>query len=167
MLSLTTFCSGVDQTQGPAEGRQSFPKRLRREDSYFGVHFDFHALLSDKNIGENTTPEMINAIIDLIKPDYIKVDTKGHPGISSYPTKVGNHGGSFVGDPLKVWRKVTEERGVALYGHHSGIWDNRAIQLHPEWSAIDSHGKRNEHAISVFGRYPDKIADTATYGTCR
>ena len=137
--------------------QENRPKRLKRADSYFGVHFDFHAFLSDKNIGQNTTPEMINAIIDLIGPDYIEIDTKGHPGVSSYPTTVGNHGGSVVGDPLKVWREVTAKRGVALYGHHSGVYDDLAIQKHPEWAAVDAQGNRMGSKASVFGPYADAL----------
>jgi hypothetical protein len=157
LLGLSLICSGAAPTEGKSDEEQTLPARLKRKDSYFGVHFDFHALLTDKNIGENTTPAMINAIIDLIHPDYIECDTKGHPGVSSYPTKVGNSGGSFVGDPLRVWREVTAQRGVALYGHHSGIWDNLALQKHPEWAAVDSHGKRSDHATSVFSPYSDKL----------
>ena len=128
-----------------------------RKDSYLGIHFDFHAALTDKNIGENTTPKMINAIIDLIHPDYIEIDTKGHPGVSSYPTKVGNHGGSFVGDPLTVWRDVTAKRGVALYAHYSGGLDSLIVQKHPEWAAIDALGKPDESSMSFFGPYVDKL----------
>jgi hypothetical protein len=157
LLSLSFLCPATVQSQEPAEGQQSAPKRLKRGDSYFGVHFDFHAELTDKNIGQHTTPEMVNTIIDIIHPDYIEVDTKGHPGVSSYPTKVGNHGGSFVGDPLKVWREVTAKRCVALYGHHSGIWDNTAIGKNPQWAAVDPQGKPIVPKASVFGPYVDKL----------
>ena len=157
LLSLAFLWPDVIQSQETTESQQSPPKRLKRKDSYFGVHFDFHAELTDKNIGQNTTPEMVNAIIDIIHPDYIQVDTKGHPGVSSYPTRVGNHGGSFVGDPLKVWRKVTAERGVALYGHHSGIYDKLAIGKNPLWAAVDPQGKPIADKASVFGPYVDKL----------
>ena len=156
-LSLNVICSGPLQSQESGERQQNLPKRLQRKDSYFGVHFDFHAELSDKNIGQNTTPEMIDAIIDIIGPDYIEIDTKGHPGVSSYPTKVGNYGGSFVGDPLKVWREVTAKRGVALYGHHSGVYDSLAIRKHPQWAVVDLQGKPMDAKASVFGPYADKL----------
>ena len=32
-------------------------ERLRRDESFLGIHFDFHAGASDKNIGANTTPK--------------------------------------------------------------------------------------------------------------
>ncbi|MDR1594269.1 MAG: hypothetical protein LBS43_07295 [Prevotellaceae bacterium] len=131
--------------------------RLRRDQSFLGIHFDFHAGADCKEIGKNTTPEMINAIIDMVHPDYIQIDCKGHAGYSSYPTKVGNQAPGFVGDPLRIWREVTAKRGVALYMHYSGVWDNRAIELHPEWAVIDADGTRNGQKTSVFGQYADKL----------
>ncbi|HPA16196.1 MAG TPA: hypothetical protein PLU30_00515 [Verrucomicrobiae bacterium] len=157
LLSLSFLCPEVIRSQEPPKGRQTLPNRLKREDSYLGVHFDFHAELTDKNIGQNTTSEMVNAIIDIIGPDYIEVDTKGHPGVSSYPTRVGNHGGSFVGDPLRVWREVTAKRGVALYGHHSGVFDALATAQNRQWTAVDPQGKPIGSSVSVFGPYPDKL----------
>lgn len=142
----------------PSPDRYAAETREQRDrDRYFGVHFDFHAELSDKNIGRNTTPEMVNKIIDLIQPDFIQVDTKGHPGISSYPTRVGHHGGSFVGDPLRVWREVTAQRGVALYAHHSGLYDRHAMGKHPEWAFVDAQGRTNDIYASLSGPYADRL----------
>ncbi len=66
------------------------PTRLRRAASFLGIHFDFHAGTDCTAIGKNTTREMIEKILDQAHPDYIQIDCKGHPGLSSYPTKVGN-----------------------------------------------------------------------------
>lgn len=133
------------------------PPRLKRAESFLGVHMDFHCNVNDKNVGQNTTPEMVNTLLDMIHPDYIQIDCKGHPGISSYPTKVGNHGDSFVGDPLTVWRKVTAERSVALYMHYSGVWDSAAAKKHPEWAVTDVNGNKSDRITSVFGSYADSL----------
>lgn len=133
------------------------PRRLRRSESFLGIHFDFHAGPDCKEVGKNTTPEMVAAILDKVRPDYIQIDCKGHPGFSSYPTKVGNPAPGFVGDPLRVWRKVTAERGVALYMHYSGVWDSEAIRQHPDWAAVNADGKINSNATSVFGPYVDRL----------
>ena len=133
------------------------PKRLKRADSFFGIHFDFHAGADCKEIGKNTTPEMVETILDAAHPDYIQVDCKGHPGLSSYPTKVGNQAPGFVGDPLRVWREVTARRGVALYMHYSGVWDSEAIRQHPDWAAVNADGKANGNATSFFGPYDDRL----------
>ena len=133
------------------------PERLKRAESFFGIHFDFHAGPDCTEVGKNTTPEMIHTIIDLVKPDYLQTDCKGHAGYTSYPTKVGNQVPGYVGDPLRVWRDVTAARGVGLYMHYSGVWDSRAIELNPDWAAIDGAGNPNPNMTSVFGPYVDKL----------
>ena len=134
------------------------PRRLPRADSFLGIHYDFHAGKDCTEIGKNTTREMIENIIKQVRPDYIQIDCKGHPGLSSYPTKVGNQAPGFVGgDPLKLWRQVTAEHGVALYMHYSGVWDAEAVRLHPEWGAVNADGKVQGKAASFFGPYADKL----------
>jgi hypothetical protein len=133
------------------------PERLRRDRSFFGVHFDFHAGDDCREVGKNTTAEMIHGIIDLVHPDYLQIDCKGHPGYSSYPTMAGNRTPGYVGDPLRMWRRVTAERGVALYMHYSGVWDARAVELHPEWAVTRANGERDGEKTSVFGGYADGL----------
>lgn len=133
------------------------PRRLKRAESYFGLHFDFHAGPDCKEVGKNTTPEMVEKIIEAAHPDYLQIDCKGHPGLSSYPTKVGNQAPGFVGDPLQVWREVTARRGIALYMHYSGVWDSEAIRRHPDWAAVNADGKPNGNATSFFSSYANGL----------
>ncbi len=133
------------------------PTRLKRAQSFFGVHFDFHAGPDCREIGKNVDPAMVENIVDQVKPDFIQVDCKGHPGYSSYPTKVGNQAPGFVRDPLKIWREVTAEKGVALYLHYSGVWDARAVELHPSWAAGNVDGSPSNKNTSVFGPYADSL----------
>ena len=133
------------------------PQRLKRADSFLGIHFDFHANATDTNVGQNTTPAMVEAIINLVHPDYLQVDCKGHAGWSSYPTKVGYPVPGLIGNPLRVWREVTAARGVGLYLHYSGVWDAKAIKEHPDWVAINADSKPNERAMSVFGPYAERL----------
>jgi len=133
------------------------PPRLKRADSFLGVHFDFHAGPDCTEIGKNTTPAMIESVIDQVRPDYIQIDCKGHPGLSSYPTKAGNQAPGFVGDPLRVWREVTARRGVALYMHYSGVWDSEAIRRNPSWGIVDAGGKTQGNATSFFGPYAERL----------
>jgi hypothetical protein len=133
------------------------PPRMKRADAFLGIHFDFHAGDDCDRVGARTTPEMVEQVIDKVQPDYIQIDCKGHRGYSSYPTKVGNPAPGFVGDPLRVWRDVTRKRGIALFMHYSGVWDDRATRLHPQWAAVNADGKPNSRATSVFGRYVDLL----------
>jgi hypothetical protein len=143
----------------PATGVQAsdLPKRLRRAESFLGVHFDFHAGPDCTEIGKNTTREMIENVITQVRPDYIQIDCKGHPGLSSYPTNVGNRAPGFVGDPLRLWRQVTAEHGVSLYMHYSGVWDSEAIRRHPDWGVVNADGKTNGNATSRWSPYADKL----------
>jgi hypothetical protein len=152
MLALKAVHAAVDAQQG-----SNLPKRLKRAESYFGIHFDFHAGLDCREIGKNTTRAMIEKIIAEARPDYIQIDCKGHPGLSSYPTKVGNPAPGFVGDPLRLWRSVTAEHGVGLYMHYSGVWDSQAIRLHSDWAVVNADGKADVNATSFFGPYAGEL----------
>lgn len=131
--------------------------KKRREDSFFGLHFDFHAGPDRTGIGENCDPDRIEKLITQVQPDYIQCDTKGHPGISSYPTKTGNPAPDIKADILKMWRECTQKHDVALYSHYSGVWDNEAVKKHPEWAAVNSKGETSKEKISVFGPYLEEL----------
>jgi len=133
------------------------PERLERGDSFFGLHFDFHAGPDCTEIGKNVTPRMVEKIIKAVGPDYIQCDCKGHRGIASYPTKLGNAAPGFVRDQLRIWRKATAKHGVALYMHYSGLVDREAVRRHPSWAIINEDGKRDEGNTSFFSPYLDKL----------
>lgn len=138
-------------------GNQPYPPRRKRAESFLGVHFDFHAGHDCTEVGKRTTRDMVEHILDAVQPDYVQCDCKGHPGISSYPTKVGNPAPGFVGDPLRIWREVTAERGVSLFMHYSGVWDTEAVTQHPDWARVDAEGQPDKRITSVFGPYVDKL----------
>jgi hypothetical protein len=133
------------------------PRRLKRSEGFLGIHFDFHAGPDCKEVGKNTTPQMIEEIINQVRPDYLQIDCKGHPGFCSYPTRVGNPAPGILGDPLRMWREVTARRGVSLYMHYSGVWDGHAVSGHPAWGAVNADGKANGKATSFFGDYAEKL----------
>ncbi|MFA5057729.1 MAG: hypothetical protein WC485_06415 [Opitutaceae bacterium] len=133
------------------------PARLKRADCFFGIHFDFHAGEDCTRIGENFSEADIESLLTEVKPDFIQVDCKGHPGYSSYPTKVGNPAPGFIKDPLKIWRELTRKHGVALYVHYSGVWDYFVCQQHPDWACVGADGKKSTKATSVFGPYGDRV----------
>ncbi|MBO4344682.1 MAG: alpha-L-fucosidase, partial [Victivallales bacterium] len=103
-------------------------------------------------------PESYKEALDAVRPDYIQCDTKGHPGLSSYPTKVGNQANLAPGiDLLRMLRDATAERGIALYSHYSGVYDAKAAELHPDWAIVDEEGKRSSIYMSVFGPYLEAL----------
>lgn len=133
------------------------PEKLRRSDCFFGVHFDLHATEDITNAGETLTPEMIDTFLTKVRPDFIQIDCKGHPGISSYPTKAGNHVRGFQKDPLRLWREVTEKNKVGLYMHYSGVWDGKVCTDHPDWAIVKASGEKSTQKTSFFSPYLDQI----------
>lgn len=129
----------------------------KRADSFFGIHFDFHATRNNKEIGKTFDAATIDSFLTIVKPDFVQVDCKGHPGYSSYPTKVGNQAGGYTKDILKIWREETARYNVALYVHYSGIMDGKAIGDHPEWARILPDGKPDNDRASYYGQYSDKL----------
>ncbi|HUU92542.1 MAG TPA: hypothetical protein VM238_15190 [Phycisphaerae bacterium] len=132
-------------------------RRLKRSESFLGIHFDFHAGPDCKRVGKNVTREMVRSIIKRVQPDYIQCDCKGHPGFSSYPTKVGHPVPGFVRDPLRIWRDVTAARGVALYMHYSGVQDHEAVRHHRSWARVGPNRRCDKKNTSVFGPYVDDL----------
>jgi hypothetical protein len=130
-------------------------KNFRATDRFFGVHFDFHANPDTKGIGKTLKAEDVADMLDKVKPDYIQVDTKGHPGISSYPTTVGVAAPDIAQDPLKIFREETAKRNIGLFSHFSGIMDAQAVKDHPDWARLNSDGKPNKESTSIFGKYAD------------
>ncbi len=136
-----------------SEARRPLP----RKDAFFGVHFDLHPNAQDTVLGVDVSEEMAAAVLDRVRPDYVQYDCKGHAGYAGYPTMVGWASPGVVKDSLAVWRKVTNDRGIGLYIHYSGVWDTKAVTEHPEWARIDAQGKPDPDKTSVFGPYVDKL----------
>lgn len=131
---------------------------MKRKDCFFGLHFDYHANENTRDIGKNFSAETVERIVREVKPDFIQCDTKGHPGYSSYPTRVGTPAPHLKNDILRGWREATKKYGVSLFSHYSGIWDKAAVDAHPEWAVRDEDGKLNDMKVtSVFSPYADEL----------
>ncbi|SOD89348.1 alpha-amylase family protein [Spirosoma fluviale] len=126
---------------------------------YFGLHFDFHAGSNDSLIGRNLSESGLDSLLTAVKPDFIQIDCKGHPGVSSYPSKVGTAtvAPNIAKDPLAFYRAVTRKHGVGLYLHYSGVFDDAALAKHPGWAAVKADGTLNTSKTSVHGPYADSL----------
>lgn len=149
-LAFTAIDSNAQTTLTPAEKRQ-------RKERYAGLHFDFHAQQQDTLIGETFTYTMADSLLSITKPDFIQVDCKGHQGYSSYPTRVGNSPGKFSKDIMRIWRDVTAKYGIPLFVHYSGIWDHRALELHPLWGRMGSDSSFEKNCVSVLSPYVEEL----------
>jgi hypothetical protein len=156
--ALATSCaaapSGLQAEHAPTRPAAA---RLRRADSFFGLHFDLHPGEKDMMLGRDVSAEMVERLLAAAKPDYVQYDSKGHPGWLGWPSKVGPSAPGIVQDSLEIWRKVTASRNVALYIHFSGVWDTEACKRHPEWARVDKDGKRDKNQTSTFGPYVDEL----------
>lgn len=131
--------------------------RKRRSESFFGIHFDFHAMPGEV-VPTVWRPEVYAEMLDAVKPDFVQCDTKGHAGYSSYPTNAGTRAAMQGGiDILRMMRDETAKRGIALYAHHSGIYDQKAGELHPDWCVVDVNGKVDTDHMSAFGPFVDEL----------
>jgi hypothetical protein len=130
---------------------------LRRSDSFFGIHFDLHASENSTELGKTLTLEMIENFLELVQPDYVQIDCKGHSGISSYPTQVGFRAAGYIGDPLALWREATRKHNVALFMHFSGILDRKVAREFPRWAITMPDGSKDPANLSVYSPYLDSI----------
>jgi len=120
---------------------QNDPSRHHwHHDVVFGLHYDLHAGAQDTELGAALTPEHLRAELAKVRPDWVQCDCKGHPGYTSWPTEVGSTSPGVVRDALRIHRDVTKELGIPLVMHYSGVWDNRAVELHPDWACIGPDG---------------------------
>ncbi len=136
---------------------QEVPARKRRRDSFFGLHFDLHPDVTDKDLGRDVTDAMVEDLINSVHPDYVQHDCKGHPGYLGYPSHVGTSAPGIVNDSLAIWRRVTARHGVSLFIHFSGDWDSLAVKQHPQWAAVGPDGKPSSRVASTFGPYVDQL----------
>jgi len=136
---------------------QNATASIKSINRFFGIHIDFHAGEYSTEVGKSLTEEMVDSMLTLVKPDFLQVDCKGHPGYSSYPTKVGTPAPGILKDPLRIFRTVTAKHHIPLYVHYSGVQDHRAIELHPDWGNINSKGEADKSNTSLFSSYADEL----------
>lgn len=130
----------------------------RRSDCFFGVHLDYHAKPENNRVqGEDLKEDDIRRICRTLKPDFIQIDCKGHPGWASYPTKIGNAMPEFAIDTLALWRKVTREEGVRLYMHYSGVYDRKYCSENPSEAITNPDGTVSTETTRLDGKYVDDL----------
>lgn len=132
-------------------------RKLRRAESFLGFHFDFHAVEKDKELGKNFDLDLLDTFLSRTKPDYIQIDSKGHFGYSSYPTKAGYSADSFVKDPVRLWKDMADRHNLPLYVHYSGYVDDEAIRRNPQWAKLDAKGKKDKSRVSYACDYTEKL----------
>lgn len=129
----------------------------KRRESFFGLHFDYHGKPMNGLQGAELFEEDIRRICREIKPDFIQIDCKGHPGWASYPSKIGNALPEFAQDTLALWRRVTREEDVTLYLHYSGVYDINYSSNHPEDNTMCPDGTLAPGSTRPNGQYVNTL----------
>ncbi len=129
----------------------------RRKDCVFGMHFDFHATENDTNLGSDFKADEFEKMLEEVKPDVVQVDTKGHPGYASYPSKLGNYPPKMEGDMIAIMRALTKKHGVLMFSHYSGVWDVNYCNANPQDKAIFKDSVEWRGETSVFSPYAEKL----------
>ena len=121
----------------------TYPGRWHGKRFYFGLHYDLHAGPADTDLGSRCAEEDLVPMLKLMRPDFVQTDCKGHPGYTSWLSRVPEASVSpgVVKDALTQWRTATRVLGLPLHCHYSGIWDKAAGAKHPEWCVQTHDGK--------------------------
>jgi hypothetical protein len=127
------------------------------EGVFFGIHYDLHAKETDTELGVEATAEHFRERWAAIRPDWIQCDCKGHPGYTSWPTETGSTSPGVVRDAMRVHREVTKELGIRLGMHYSGVIDQRALELSPEWGAVNAKGELSTRSTCRLSPYADEL----------
>jgi hypothetical protein len=109
---------------------------------YVGLHYDLHGVEGDTELGTRASPKLLVPMLELMRPDWVQTDCKGHPGYTSWFSKVADASvpPALAQDALAQWREATEKLGLPLHCHYSGLWDSAAGTKHPEWAVRGPDG---------------------------
>ena len=104
----------------------------------FVYHADLHLSERDRDAGARADADELEVALKVVKPDWVQIDAKGHPGFASWKTKVkeGRAAPHLQKDAIAAWREATRRLGLPLVCHYSGVVDVDAAIRHPEWRAV-------------------------------
>ncbi|MCF7837460.1 MAG: alpha-L-fucosidase [Candidatus Marinimicrobia bacterium] len=109
---------------------------------YYGLHYDLHASEQDTELGTRCGADELIPMLEVMAPDFVQTDCKGHPGYTSWFSTVKDASvpPGLTHDALAQWRAATRQLGLPLHCHYSGIWDKAAGAKHPEWCVVTADG---------------------------
>ncbi|OPZ27677.1 MAG: hypothetical protein BWZ02_01561 [Lentisphaerae bacterium ADurb.BinA184] len=86
---------------------------------YFGLHYDLHAGEKDTELGARCGEADLGPMLELMGPDFVQTDCKGHPGYTSWFSQVPEASVSpgVVKDALLQWRAAVALPLLGDLGH--------------------------------------------------
>lgn len=120
----------------------------------FVYHTDLHLSERDLNAGARADADELADALKIVNPDWVQIDAKGHPGFSSWKTKVkeGRVAPHLRKDAIAAWREATRRLGLPLVCHYSGVVDVNAAIRHPEWRAVLPDGQPTPDPLGHYWR---------------
>ena len=66
-----------------------------------------------------------------------------HTGLCNYPTKVSKTHKKMVGENNKIKQLIAlcKQDGMKVVGYYSLIFNNVAIEMHPDWEMVTANGE--------------------------
>ena len=134
------------------------PKRLKRADSFLGIHFDFHAGDDCKEIGKNTT-RGDDREHHRPGPARLPADRLQGPSRAVELSDQGRQPGAGLRRRSAAALAAGDRRARrgALHALLGRVGLARPSGSIPDWAAVNADGKRNGNATSFFGPYADKL----------
>ncbi len=125
-----------------AQNDSPYPGRWHGNHAYFGFHSDLHVDPDDQNIGADCDAASLIATFDIIRPDFVQTDGKGHPGYTSWLSRVpgASVAPGISQELLLAWREASKKLGLPLHCAYSGIFDKAAGAMHPDWCILNKDG---------------------------
>jgi hypothetical protein len=120
-----------------------YPGKWHGDERYLGLHYDLHADVGDTVLGTRCSEDELVPLLQMMAPDFVQTDCKGHPGYTSWFSQVADASmpPGLKHDALMQWRQATRKLGLPLHCHYSGVWDKAAGAKHPEWCVVTADGK--------------------------
>ncbi len=109
------------------------------EKSFFNIHVDYHTR-HNALTGAGLTRAGLRSLLGEVRPDMIQIHSKGHPGIASYPTKVGAFSSNHQEDVMAIYRDVCREMGINFSVYYSSLVDCVAANAHEDWRIVKADG---------------------------
>jgi hypothetical protein len=129
------------------------------EDTYFGYEYDMHANKDDENFGGAITVEYLVEMFNIVKPDLLQTDTKGHEGLVSWysQTPAASIAPGIAKEMAKYWSQAADKLQIPIQAHYSGIWDMAAGEKFPDWCAVKPDGTPYPDKMCPLGPYADQL----------
>ena len=104
------------------------------------LHLDHHTL-DDWNVGWEADYNETERLLRIANPDVIQIHTKGNPGWTTYPSKVGFTPPKLKVDVIDVWSRIARNNGFIFSAYYNIGRDGEIMKRKPEWNRIDVNGQ--------------------------